>query len=355
MPSIHDVAREAGVSTATVSRTFNTPGLLSEETHRRVLEAAEKLQYLPNRTRIQNRLNRVEASNAAPVAEGFIGFQFFSYSPSDVLQTNAFYAPMMAGAQAEAAALGMHLLLHTTDRHAMEQELPKMIRDRTVSGMLLVGTADPEVLGTFLEHVPDIVLVDNRDTTGKHDSVVSDGFAGTMEATNYLFGLGHERVGFLTDDPYAPTFQDRLHGFVSAHFDAGRTLDPNLILRAQPVEYLVPVIAEYLNRPNRPTAMIASNDMNASQIFQACRELDINVPNELSVIGFDDIDVSAQLWPPLTTVRVNKELMGRLGVNRLCSRLKAQDGSVEAMPVVTIEVPVSLVVRQSCTKPRIGA
>jgi DNA-binding LacI/PurR family transcriptional regulator len=354
MSSIHDVAKEAGVSTATVSRTFNTPGLLSESTHKRVLEAAKRLNYLPNRTRIQNRIRLsrgdagAQALNQPGTKEAFIGFQFFSYSPIDTLVSNAFYAPIMAGAQFEASNLGMHLLLHTTDRHAMEMELPKMVRDRTVAGMLLVGTADPQVLTTFLEHVPEIVLVDNRDSTGKHDCIVSDGFAGTVEATRYLMDLGHKRIGFITDDSTVPTFQDRLHGFICAHFDAGRILDPGLIVRTEPGEDLIRVAADFLARPDRPTAVVTSNDMAASHVLQACRELDIHVPNELSVIGFDDIDLSSQLWPPLTTVRVNKELMGRLGVSRLQARLQARDSSPDAMPPVTIEVPVSLIVRQSC-------
>jgi DNA-binding LacI/PurR family transcriptional regulator len=355
MSSIIDVAKEAGVSTATVSRTFNTPSLLSEQTHKRVMEAATRLNYLPNRARTQNRVKLSVGDGALstselPVQEGFIGFQFFSYSPGDLLQANAFYAPMMVGAQTEAANLGLHLLMHTTHRHAMEIELPKMVRDRTVSGMLLVGTADPKVLSLFLEHVPEIVLVDNRDTTGKHDCVISNGFAGTVEATRYLFELGHRKIGFINDDPNAPTIKDRLHGFICAHFDAGRTVDPNYILRLQPGDDVVQKIKEYLLRPDPPTAIITSIDLTAALALRACRELDIHVPNELSVVGFDDIDLSSQLWPPLTTVRVNKELMGRLGVSRLQARLQARDSSPETMPPVTIEVPVSLVVRQSCRK-----
>jgi DNA-binding LacI/PurR family transcriptional regulator len=319
------------------------------------LDAAKRLNYLPNRERMQNK-SRLPLGEPAPPPdqtlnqEGFIGFQFFSYSSADLLHANAFYAPMMVGAQTEAANLGLHLLMHTTHRYAMDIELPKMIRERTVSGMLLVGTADPLVLSLFLEHIPEIVLVDNRDTTGRHDCIISNGFAGTVEAARYLFELGHRKIGFINDDPNAPTIADRLHGFICAHFDAGRTVDPNHILRLKPGDDVVEKIKEYLLRPNPPTAVITSIDLTASHVLRACHELDIQVPNELSVVGFDDIDLSSQLWPPLTTVRVNKELMGRLGVSRLQDRLKARDSSPETMPPVTIEVPVSLVVRQSCRK-----
>jgi len=342
MHSIREVAKQAGVSTATVSRAFNTPELISVHTHKRVLEAADLLGYRPLRAR-----GRKAVGGASPAAgESFIGFQFFGASASDPLQANAFYAPVLAGAQVEAAAQGMHLLAHTTDRHQLTQELPKMIREQTVAGMLLVGTADPEILSVFLERVPQIVLVDHRDPTGRHDCVLTNGLAGAMDATHYLFALGHRRIAFLRDDPYVPSFQDRLRGFVCAHFEAGYAVDPRLVLTASEDE--VPGVLDALwKSPERPTAILAANDHQAYAVMQACRALGLHIPEDLSLIGFDDIEFSTQTWPPLTTVRVQKEQLGRLAVRRLQDRL-AQDNSPEAMPPVTIEAPVSLITRQSC-------
>jgi len=342
MHSIREVAKQAGVSTATVSRAFNTPELISTHTHKRVLEAADLLGYRPLRAR-----GRKAVEGASPAAgESFIGFQFFGASASDPLQANAFYAPVLAGAQVEAAAQGMHLLAHTTDRHQLTQELPKMIREQTVAGMLLVGTADPEILSVFLERVPQIVLVDHRDPTGRHDCVLTNGLAGAMDATHYLFALGHRRIAFLRDDPYVPSFQDRLRGFVCAHFEAGYAVDPRLVLTASEDE--VPGVLDALwKSPERPTAILAANDHQAYAVMQACRALGLHIPEDLSLIGFDDIEFSTQTWPPLTTVRVQKEQLGRLAVRRLQDRL-AQDNSPEAMPPVTIEAPVSLITRQSC-------
>jgi len=344
MNSIREVAKQAGVSTATVSRAFNAPELISAPTHKRVLEAADRLNYRPLRAR-----QRVAApvETAVPTDEAFIGSQFFGASPSDLPQANAFYAPLLAGAQVAAAERGLHLLVHTTDRHQLAQQLPKMIRDQTVAGMLLVGTADPEILTAFLERVPQIVLVDHRDPTRRHDCIVSDGLGGAMAATKYLFGLGHRRIAFLRDDVSAASFQDRLRGFVCAHFEAGRAVDPRLVVTA-PLDEFTTTLQELLALPERPTALLAANDTQALVVMQVCRTLSLSIPDDLSLIGFDDIEFSAHTWPPLTTVRVEKEELGRLAVTRLQERLRAPENSPEAMPPVTLEVPVSLVVRQSC-------
>jgi len=344
MNSIREVAKQAGVSTATVSRAFNTPELISALTHKRVLEAADRLNYRPLRARQRS---ATPAEAAASTDEAFIGFQFFGASPTDLPQANAFYAPLLAGAQVAAAERGLHLLVHTTDRHQLAQQLPKMVRDQTVAGMLLVGTADPEILSVFLERVPQIVLVDHRDPTRRHDCIVSDGLGGAMAATKYLFELGHQRIAFLRDDAATVSFQDRLRGFVCAHFEAGLSVDPCLVVTAAPDETTA-ALQELLALPERPTALLAANDTQALAVMQVCRTLGLSIPDDLSLIGFDDIEFSAQTWPPLTTVRVEKEEMGRLAVARLQERLRAPNNSPEALPPVTLEVPVSLVVRQSC-------
>jgi len=348
MNSIREVAKQAGVSAATVSRAFNTPELISETTHKRVLEAADRLDYRPLRARVRK---AGPAAQAAAPAETFIGFQFFSASPGDLLQANAFYAPILAGAQAEASALGMHLLVHTTDRHQLAHELPRMIRDQTVGGMLLVGTADPHLLSQFLERVPQIVLVDQPDPSGRHDSLTTDGLGGVLAATNYLFALGHRRIGFLRDNPDVPTFQDRLRGFVCAHFEAGVTLDPRLLVTTQGEGEVPAALHRLLTAPDRPTAIVAANDTLAYAVMQACRRLGLRVPEDVSLIGFDDIEFSAQAWPPLTTVRVQKEQIGRLAVSRLQARLQSAAASPDEMPPVSIAVPVSLIKRQSCRPP----
>jgi len=361
MASIRDVARAAGVSPATVSRTFTTPDLINAQTQQRVLEVARQLNYRPPRLRKHRIGTEVKSGNGRPSGSSSvhdaIGFQFFTATsaPFDTIAANLFYATVFAGAQAEASSLGLHLLVHTTNRHVMAREIPKMIRDQAIGGMLLVGTADPEVLETFAGHVPNIILVDNRDETGKYECVLSDGFHGAYTATRYLLELGHRRIGFYLSEAGVPTFQDRLHGYLSALFEAGIRPDFDMVFgRAPSIEEGRPEVARVLASSTRPTAIISSNDAAAHSVLRLAREVGLKVPEDLSLIGFDDIELSSHSDPTLTTIRVDKEAMGRLAVRILQARLHRQDGgSVSSTPVsVQHLIPVHLIIRESCSTAR---
>lgn len=353
MANIRDVARAAGVSPATVSRTFATPNLINVQTQKRVIEIARQLNYRPPHLRSAKTGGRIAKSVSATVsARDAIGFQFFTAtdSPYDTLAGNNFYGPVFTGAMEEASNLGLHLLVHTTNRHALSLEMPRMVQEQAIGGMLLVGTADPEILATFAAHVPNLVLVDNRDETGIYESVISNGFGGAYAATRHLLDLGHRRIGFLLSEQGVTTFEDRLHGYLSALFDAGITPDQGLVLRAKvdSNELQLEQLSSYLSASGRPTALVSSNDNAAIQVLRLCRSLEISVPADLSVIGFDDIEISSHTDPPLTTVRVAKEQMGRLAVRRLYARLNNESESSLVEQPVRHEIPVTLVVRESC-------
>ena len=342
MPSITDVAKIAGVSTATVSRTFNTPRLINEQTQRRVLDAARQLNYEPRRARLAAVSGKSFTSSL-----GYIGFQFFAATPSDSLLSNTFYASVLAGVQAEAAAFKLHLLLHTTDRHSLSQEIPKMILQRAVAGILLVGTTDPAILATFAQHVQNIVLIDNRDETNAYESVVSNGFGGAYDAACYLLELGHRRIGFFLGEPSVPTFQDRLHGYQCALLNAGIMPDPSLVISGASSEDREANLGSLLCSSQAPTALIAANDDYAFVTMRVCRQVFRRIPEDISLIGFDDVPRSREAYPALTTVRVDKEYMGRLAVRRLHARL-CTENTAQSEPSICNQIPVCLVVRQSC-------
>ncbi len=349
MPSIQDVAKEAGVSTATVSRTFSTPDLLSQQTRQRVTEAADRLNYRPRRAVADKGLTRTAGKAAMPDA---IGFLFFA-SRMDTSPINDFYAPVLSGAQAEAASLGLHLIVHTVPRYTRPTEMPKMFRDQAVAGMLLVGAAPPDVLDAYDAHLPQSVLVDNRDATGRHDCVLSDGFDGVLEATRYLLGLGHRRIGFVMNEPRAVSFQDRRRGWLCALWEAGIMPDPSWIVSVQTDEEIDARLEQALGVADRPTAYIAANDMNAFALLTACRRAGVTVPADVSVIGFDDIPYAVHAFPPLTTLAVHKERLGRLAVRRLFTRIQeSQTAPNRREPGIHLTVPVTLTLRETCSPPR---
>lgn len=348
MPSIDDVAKKAGVSTATVSRSFRSPALLSEETQQRVLDAARQLNYRPRGLRIRTAVENSDIETPRKVHEA-IGFQFFADRPEDTLQSNSFYAPLLMGAQDEAATLGLNLLVHTTDRHRLAREMPKMVEERAISGMLLVGAgADPETLAFFAENVPHVVLLDDYDPSGQFECITSDGFGGARQVAQYLLGLGHRRIAFFLGEENVRPFQARLHGYLSALFDAGIIPDPGLVIGGQfedSDEVREEAIRAVLLQNDRPTALLVANDEYAFAVMRILRRIGLRIPEDISLVGFDDIAFCAHTDPPLTTVRVDKEGMGRLGVRRLYAQM--QTGSVNLLPAHN-ELPVSLVVRQSC-------
>lgn len=345
MATIYDVAKQAGVSTATVSRSFSKTNQLSVETRERVLAVAAQLNYRPRRAQSTEEITSPERQI---VLTNPIGFQFFAISETATVQNNAFYAPLLQGAQAEAEASGLHLLLYTMYRHNALRELPRTIREKQVAGMLLVGTADPEILATFYAHIPQIVLVDNRDLTGQHDGILSDGFGGAFAAARYLFELGHRRIGFVMSEPQTLTFRDRLHGYIAAHYEFAAPLDPCRIVTADTAEDFGPKVQALLSSPERPTALLAANDVHAYLVMQIARELGLEIPGDLSLIGFDDEKYSALAYPPLTTVHVDTEYMGRLATRHLLRRLKEAEQSVPPERPIHTTVPVALVVRDSC-------
>jgi LacI family transcriptional regulator len=226
--------------------------------------------------------------------------------------------------------------------------MPRMIVEKAVTGMLLVGTADPLILNAFAQHVPKIVLVDNRDATGKYESVVSDGFGGAFAATKFLLELGHRRIAFFLSEPEVSTFRDRLHGYQCALMEAGIPLDPSLLVAEPTLFESEKRLAALICSGEKPTALLAANDFHAFHALRICRSLGQCVPQDISLMGFDDSTFSTHTDPALTTSRVETEYMGRLAVRRLVAQMNAEGNITSAAPPVCNVVPVSLVVRQSC-------
>jgi len=344
MASIYEVAKEAGVSTSTVSRTFRTPNLLRRETEKKVLDAALKLNYRPHRAR----------SSAEPVPAASeslndynLGLIFLSLY-GDTLTSNEFYGPVLAATAQEASDLGMNLVVNTTSPARIITEPPKIVRDRSVDGLVLTGTIDVDIINHFRDWQTPIVVIDNPDPTGCHDTIITNSFNGAYESTAYLLKRGHTHVGFVTAEEEHQSFKDRFRAYLAACYDFGCPVTPDMVLAVRPGTDGHEQIADYLRRSDRPTAIVACNDINACNVMIVCRYLGIEIPRDLSIVGFDDIERSRRLNPPLTTVSVDKEHMGRLAIRRLRSRLHDAAAGIEPEPPLMIVSPVTLIERASC-------
>ncbi|MBC7808204.1 MAG: substrate-binding domain-containing protein [Akkermansiaceae bacterium] len=199
----------------------------------------------------------------------------------------------------------------------------------------------------------EVVLVDNHHGNCRFESVISDSFGGAYAATRHLVGLGHRKIGFFLGGLPMGTFEYRKNGFLSAMFSAG--IMPNrawVIGESENVELLTAELRVLLRSDDRPTAIVAANDHNALMVLRLCSEIGLQVPQDVSVVGFDDIEFASHVAPALTTVHVNKELMGRYAVRRLWERivlrLRTNASGEEMLPPICHTLPVSLIVRESC-------
>jgi LacI family transcriptional regulator len=330
--TIFDVAREANVSYSTVSRVINNKGV-SAEKRERVLRAMAELGYVAN----------LQARSLAGGKSNIIGLLVHSL-------TVEYFGEIARGVDEELAAAQYDLMLYTTHRRkGRESAYVTRLTRNLVDGLLLVLPRNSEAYLETLRHrrFPH-VLVDHQGVDFEVPSVGATNWQGGYEGTRYLIELGHQRIGFITGDMTLGCARDRLAGYRQALSDAGLSIDPALIREGdflQPQSFLC--ANELLDLTPAPTAIFASNDVSAFGVMAAARERGLSIPDDLSVLGFDDIPAAAQVHPTLTTIRQPLAEMGRTAVQLLFRYISEPDA-----PMKRIELPTELIIRQSCQPPR---
>lgn len=347
MSTIYDVAKGAGVSPSTVSRAFNSPGLISHATHRNIMHIAERLDYKPLRSR--QRVARGATGSSS--RSSLIGFHFFSGEDGDLLQANDFYGNMLAGALQEATESGLQLVLSMSKRDASDPVVIPCFGDSPLESAILVGSANPSRIAQVAARAKRVVLVDARDDRDRWDSVLVDNIGGAEAATRHLIALGHTRIAFVLGHAADLAFQERFEGYLSAHRKANIAVSPDLVIRGTnysgaPIDQ----IRSCLTADEPPTAIVTSNDHYAYWVYNVCHALGISIPDDLSVVGFDDSPHCLLTLPPLTTIRVDTMQIGRIAVRRIAELIERADSPDPR--AVRIVLTVSLVERGSTGPPR---
>ena len=329
--TIYDVARESGVSYSTVSRVLNGFEFVKDTTREKVLETAERLGYVAN----------LQARSLAGGKSNVIGLLVPKID-------NSYITEIVAGIDDELSAANLNLILYTTHRHiGKEQQNVKSIMGSMMDGLLLVV---PLAAGSYLQalrklHFP-YVLIDQHDYTGESSEVLATNHQGAYEATEYLIGLGHRRIAFITGLMELYSTHDRLAGYKAALKDHGVPFDPQYVVQG---DFWKQEAYHATNRllalDERPTAIFAANDLTAIGAMNALRDHNLSVPEDMSIVGFDDIAQAAYTNPRLTTVRQPLEQMGRSGVSLLLQQLQDSD-----RPPQQVVLPTEFVVRDSCKR-----
>jgi LacI family transcriptional regulator len=338
-PGIKDVARLASVSAATVSQVLNdVPGSrISVETRQRIHRAAAELGYVPNRLARGMRTGR----------SGMLGLI------SDTIATTPFAGSIVVGAQDTALKHGCTLVLVSTDGDpAVEQQSANALLKHQVDGFLYATMFHRRVdLPLALERVPT-VLLDAASDRADLPSVVPDEVGGAEAAVEELLAHGHRRIGFLTNEDDVPATQGRLEGYRNSLARGGIDFDPGLVLADESVTaggYRT--ARQMLDRADRPTALFCYNDRMAMGAYRAAAELGLRIPEDLSVVGFDNQLLLAEgLYPALTTVALPHYEMGAWAVDALIALLDGRPVVADGVSF-PVALPCPLVRRSSVAAP----
>ena len=327
--TIGDVAAQAGVSIATVSKVINGRYGVAAGTLARVQAVIDKLGYESSLVAQSLRSHRTNV----------IGILVADIEP--------FSAELLKGAARAIRGTGYELVVYSGGGLARDQAGWERRYLSRVSGTLTDGTilVTPTVVDVM--HGAPVVAVDPHTGSSSLPSIASDNLAGGVTATEYLIGLGHRRIGLLAGRPDLESARLREQGYRQALAAAGIELDPDLVrVGGYQLESAEEPARELLRLSPPPTAVFAANDMTAIQVMRVACSLGMSVPDDLSVIGFDNIPESGVTEPGLTTIAQPIQDMGFEAVRMLIGLI---DGTAPGTSQLTL--PTALVVRQSCRAP----
>lgn len=335
--TLRDVARRAGVHAGTASRALNpaTRSLVNPDTAEKVVRAAEALGYRPN-----------------PLARGLKTNRSFTIGVVVPDLTNPLFPPIVRGIEDALAAVGYTALLANTDNEPEKERLHfQTMKDRQVEGFIM-ATAErdhPLIEDAIAADVP-IVLVNRTVDSSNVFAVITDDHRGSGLAVDHLVGLGHERIAHIVGPERYSTGKARHRGFIDAMKRAGLRPDRKIIrfTRTFTETEGARVFRKLLGEGKKFTAVFAGNDLLALGCYDVMAEAGLRCPDDISIVGFNDIPLMDKLQPPLTTVRIPHYELGRRATDLILERL--QNPATEP---VTIQLEPHIIFRGSTSPPAI--
>lgn len=330
MTTIRDVARKANVSVTTVSRVLNSSDHpVNEETRQRILDAIHELEFSPNAAARQ--LLKHETRTIGLIVPDI---------------ANPYYPEIVKGVETVASELGYTVILCNTHRQ-LDKTLHylSVLREKRVDGIIFAGGGSEGATGQIQSLKGKnirMVFIGRHDTAGP--SVKINNVLGARQATTHLVNLGHRRIAHVAGPSVSTTSADRLAGYRQALEEAGIAVDPNLILPGdfRPQSAYGAVAGLFRSGTPRPTAIFAANDLMAVGALKAIKDAGLRVPEDIALVGFDNIDIASFVRPPLTTVAIPMYEMGVRAMSLMRDRLAGKDTEGE------VWLQTELVRRESC-------
>jgi LacI family transcriptional regulator len=334
--TIHDVARRAGKSPMTVSRVVSGNGYVSEKTRAIVMEAVRELNYQPNHV----------ARSLAGATSTRIALIYSNPS-------SAYLSELLVGALEGASRMATQLVVETWHNvsASAERSAARKLADSTSGVILPPPLCESKAITSELiaADVPVVALASGKFQEGL-SCVRVDDFRAAHEMTTYLISLGHSRIGFIKGDPNQTASARRLEGYQAALHEAGIAPDPANVQQGY-FTYRSGLEAseKLLNRKRPPSAIFASNDDMAAAAISVAHRRGMDVPRDLSVVGFDDTNAATTVWPELTTIRQPIAAMAQSAIELLMRNIRRKDKSTKV--VIDHVVAHQLVKRDSVAPP----
>ena len=333
LTTIQDVARAAGVTASTVSRYLNGQLKVLPETEAKMLAAISKLGYVPN----------AAARNLARRRSGVIGFV--------VPEISNPYFGAIADYVVEAVERHGRLVLLCSHRSqsVKQSSYIELLASGTIDGMLYLGSfrSNERLAVAIADGLPVVVVDEPIAGLPPVHTVVMDDYAGGYQATSYLVALGHRQIAFVSGPAELGSVQERYRGYCDALRKGGIETEGQVNLAGQFTEQFgMSALPHLLTPGDAPTAAFVASDYIALGVISAAKAHGVRVPEDLSVVGFDDIRFSQYVQPRLTTIRSPLDRLAHLGVELLFERLQNPQA-----PARTEVLPVELVIRESAAAP----
>lgn len=331
-PTMRMIADRVNLSMTTVSLALRGSDTIPQTTRDRILAAARELNYA-HTPRHQ--------PEQAPLVRQIV---FVMADSGNIPVTdNPFFGEVLHGVEAACRALDVNLIFRTLPFPTpATKPLIDSLHHLTYAGLLLAGPFQPVVVDEIAAVVDGpLVLIDNAIPGIPYDAVVTDDVGGGYQATRHLIELGHRRIAAVLGEKERPSYVERYRGYTIACREAGITpAEP--ILCGFPRAYVQAAFAQAIDSPEPPTAFFCVNDNYAIHGIEALRERGYNVPDDISVMGFDNLSQVELATVPLTTVNNMPRLLGQVGLQRLMARIEG-----DTMPCQSIALRTQLVIRSS--------
>ena len=333
---IKDIAAHCSVSTTAVSLVLNDRPGVSEQTRRRIQKTIKDLGYKPsqNARSLGQRRRRAKKTRE-------LGFLAFGIS---VLRSHSYYGPIMLGVTTRAQNLDFQIKAESIAAEVVD---PPEVNLGELSGLIITGRPNLQFMQRVIDASVPYVLIACSRALVPGDYIRAENIESSYHAVRYLTGLGHKRIAFLGGEKSNPECWERYAGYLRALDEASCERDIKLeVFTTFESDRNDEGMKELLARETEFSAIYASQDYLAIGAYHVAHEVGLEIPRDVSIIGFDDIEPARYLRPKLTTIQTDQVGIGRAAVDRLVQILEGDD-----MPI-GIRMPTSLIVRDSCAQPR---